>query len=381
MCAHIHRQFHRSSSSALMVVSSDTTHIARYKYVHTLPLQRLSPQTHTSVVILSHALNITVDISSSPFVVTEINVGGLSSQQVQYNFYDVDGVPLGAVVLTDTDSGLAAFAWRNGNGTWIIQTSWDMNWEYGRTLYWFLYGGTFQYGFEDGGVSPSWLQAGLLVTPWISEIFSTELVNVHGSNATVVSIQPIEDVLGNMVACYNCSAVPLPMCFPISWPPQLQTFYYLPVNDSDLWFLRLTPSPSGLCPYYFTFSFGSISVGVNITIHENYTFEVTILGNAYQPEQLVYSILEPSQGVIPSQPLYVMWGICITLSPESSVAVQFPCLTSYGPTLTFFVHNVSIPLVEQNAPSYSLSVVAGANVSDVSILTFTPAWSLSGLCG
>jgi hypothetical protein len=44
-------------------------------------------------------------------------------------------MPLGAVTLTDTDSGLAAFAWRSGNRIWIIQTSGDMNWEYGKTLY------------------------------------------------------------------------------------------------------------------------------------------------------------------------------------------------------------------------------------------------------
>jgi hypothetical protein len=33
------------------------------------------------------------------------------------------------------------------------------------------------------------------------------------------------------------------------------------------------------------------------------------------------------------------------------------------------------------APGYSLSVVAGSNVSDTNILTFSPVWSLSGLCG
>lgn len=116
-------------------------------------------------------------------------------------------------------------------------------------------------------------------------------------------------------------------------------------------------------------------------MQDNYTLEVMVLGNAYQPSQIVYSVSQPSEGVISSNPLYSMWGVCITLSPDNTVSLQFPCLSAYDSTLSFFSHNVSIPLVEQNTPTPSLSVVAGANVSDVNLLTFTQVWSLSALCG
>lgn len=162
---------------------------------------------------------------------------------------------------------------------------------------------------------------------------------------------------------------------------QQQIFYSVSVNDSNLWFLYLTPTPSGQCPYYFTFSFRSISIRVNITVQENYTLEVTVLGNAYQLLQVVYSVSQPSEGMISSNPIYSMWGVCITISHDSSVALQFPCISAYKPTFSFFILNVSIPLVEQNAPVPTLSVIPGANVSDVNLLAFSSSWSLSGLCG
>jgi hypothetical protein len=260
--------------------------------------------------LVAHALTIDANGFPNPFVVTNIIVGGQSLQQrFQYHFYDVNGVPLGAVALTNTASGFAVFSWSN-NGTWFNQTSPAFYWESGTNLYWLLYAGTFQYGLERGGVS--WFQAGLLATPWISDIASVELVNTPSFAASIVSVQPVEDVLENVYACYNCSVVPSPTCSPISWPPQQQSFSNRPVNDSNLWFLQLMPSPSGQCPYYFTFSFGSVDIGVNITMGQNYTLEVTILGNAYQPVQLVYSVSQPSQFKnIWDTTFFVEWGVCI----------------------------------------------------------------------
>jgi hypothetical protein len=133
-----------------------------------------------------------------------------------------------------------------------------------------------------------------------------------------------------------------------------------------------------MCPYYFIFAFRSVNVGVNITIQDNYTLEITVLGNSYQPAQLVYSVTEPSQGVI--SPTYAIWGVCITLSPDNTVSVLFPCLTYDGLAIFFFAHNVNIPFSESNSPRLPLTVVPGYNVSDVNLLTFTPAWSLSALC-
>jgi hypothetical protein len=246
-----------------------------------------------------------------------------------------------------------------------------------------LYNGTFQYGYSYGEPIFLWFQTGLLVTPWISNIFSVELITVSRSNAEIISIQPAEDMFDDVVVCYNCSASPSPQCFPILWPFQVQSYHNPLVNNSYLWFLWLTPSPSGQCPYYFTFSFGidSISIGVNIIVIKNYTLEVTVLGNAYQPRQLVYSTTQLSQGVISPEPFNVMWSVCITLFPSNSVSLQFPCLSTHAFTLDFFVHNVNIPLVDQNKPTGYLSIIAGSTASDVNILTFAPSWSLSRLCG
>jgi len=224
-----------------------------------------------------------------------------------------------------------------------------------------------------------WVQAGLLTTSWISQIASAELANIPGSRTTIVSVQPVEEVLNNVYSCYNCTVSPLPTCVPISWPAQLGSYYSSPVNDSSLWYLRFTLSPSGLCPYYLVFAFGSVSVGVNIVVREdNYTLEVTILGNTYQPAQLVYSVTEPSQNII--SPTYILWGVCITLSPDNTVSVLFPCLTYDGWAIFFFAHNVSIPFSESNSPRLPLTVTPGYNVSDVNLFTFTSAWSLSALC-
>jgi hypothetical protein len=56
-------------------------------------------------------------------------------------------------------------------------------------MYWFLYDGTFQYGFNDMAESASmWIQAGLLTSPWILQIASAELANIPGSHATIVSV-------------------------------------------------------------------------------------------------------------------------------------------------------------------------------------------------
>jgi hypothetical protein len=55
-------------------------------------------------------------------------------------------------------------------------------------------------------------------------------------------------------------------------------------------------NPSNMCLYYFVFAFESI----NITMQDNYTLKVMVLGNAYQPVQLVYSFLKSFQDVISS---------------------------------------------------------------------------------
>jgi hypothetical protein len=321
-----------------------------------------------------------IDMSSNLFVVTTQYAPIQPLQRLQYNFTDHAGILVGAVAVEVGSEGAATFLWSE-NGMWIAHTAGN-TWSYSGTFFWFMYADALLYGYDYGGFySPMWLQAGILVAPWISQVASAELVNGVSSNATVTSIQPATAVLGDVGICYDCSASPLPTCFPIAWPMQQRNIQGPIVNDSALWFLRLTPSPSGQCPYYLTFSFGSITVGVNITITHNYTLEVTLFANEYQPQQTVYSGSYSSFGVISTDPLFAMWGLCITLSTANSVALQFPCLSSYGTTLTFFAHNVSIPLVEQNTPLPTLSVIPGSNVSDINILSFPPSWSLSSLCG
>jgi hypothetical protein len=343
--------------------------------IFTIPLPTTLLILHT-LVNLSHSLNVALDISFALFVVTDPSSTG---DRLQYNFNNNDGILISAIAFTDV-AGIATFSWSD-NRTWVNQTYEDMDWE--GYFYWFLYDSTFQYGYGYREPISPWFQTDLLVTPWISNIFSVELITVFGSNAEIISIQPAEDMFDDVVVCYNCSASPSPQCFPISWPFQVQSYHNPPVNDSYLWFLRLTPSPSGQCLYYFTFSFGidSISIGVNITVSKNYTLEVTVLGNAYQPRQLVYSTTQPSQGVISPELFNMMWGVYITLFPSNSVSLQFLCLSTHAFTLDFFVHNVNIPLVDQNKPTSYLSVIARSTTSDVNILTFAPSWSLSGLCG
>jgi hypothetical protein len=173
-----------------------------------------SPDTHTNIssAIRLHVLNITVDISPNLFVITNLNNNRLSSPQLQYNFYDSGDVLIGAIALTERTWSLTVFSWTN-DGTWFNQTNMAIDFKFEGMMYWFVYDGTLQYGFNS---SFFWLQAGLLVTPWIPHVVFVELINASRSNITIASILSLESTLYSVVLCYECAFSPLTVCFPIS---------------------------------------------------------------------------------------------------------------------------------------------------------------------